>query len=210
MTVKPMIDVVRCANGARGTACTTLLKQIFSFRLRSFIVNNCIPQVGELNMARVVPGLHIQTANTILLFYALSMDGTSTTQSVQVQHIRNATVKITYADTTFLVDPMIGRKGAYPGFEGTYRSHLRNPMIELPMPAENVIEGVDAVIVSHTHLDHWDDVAQELLPKGIPLFAQHETDAQIIRAQGFSNVRILGEDTVFEGVHLAKTGGAAR
>ncbi|KAF9117281.1 hypothetical protein BGW39_002385 [Mortierella sp. 14UC] len=135
------------------------------------------------------------------------MESTPTTQTVQVQHIRNATVKIKYADTTFLVDPMLARKDAYPGFEGTYRSHLRNPMIELPMPAEDVMEGVDAVIVSHTHLDHWDDAAQKLLPKGIPLFAQDEADAQIIRAQGFTDVRILGEDTVFEGIHLAKTGG---
>ncbi|KAK9663691.1 hypothetical protein K7432_018078 [Basidiobolus ranarum] len=80
-------------------------------------------------------------------------------------------------------------------------------MIELPMPAEDVIEGVDAVIVSHTHSDHWDDVAQELLPKGIPLFVQHEIDAQIIRAQGFINVHVLGENTVFEGIRLEKTGG---
>ncbi|KAF9177373.1 hypothetical protein BGZ50_008815, partial [Haplosporangium sp. Z 11] len=130
-----------------------------------------------------------------------------TTQPVQIQHIRNATEKITYAGKVFLVDPLLAKKEAYPGFEGTYRSHLRIPAVELPMPVENIMEGVDAVIVSHTHLDHWDDAAQELLPKGIPLFAQDESDAQIIRAQGFTDVRILGEDVVFEGVHLTKTGG---
>ncbi|KAG9067674.1 hypothetical protein KI688_011261 [Linnemannia hyalina] len=146
-------------------------------------------------------------ARFFLFLYTPSMESTLTTQSVQIQHIRNATAKIKYADTTFLVDPMLARKDAYPGFEGTYRSHLRNPMIELPMPVEDVMEGVDAVIVSHTHLDHWDDAAQELLPKGIPLFAQDEVDAQVIRAQGFTDVRVLGEDTVFGGVHLAKTGG---
>lgn len=135
------------------------------------------------------------------------MESTTTTLSVQVQHIRNATAKIKYADTTFLVDPMLAKKGAYPGFKDTYRSHLRNPIIELPIPVEDVLKGVDAVIVSHTHLDHWDNAAQELLPKGIPLFAQDEVDAKIIRAQGFTDVRILGEDTVFDGVHLTKTGG---
>jgi len=36
---------------------------------------------------------------------------------------------------------------------------------------EQVISGVDAVIVTHTHLDHWADAAQKALPKGIPLFA---------------------------------------
>lgn len=132
---------------------------------------------------------------------------TPTPRSVKIQHIRNATVKITYADKVFLVDPMLSKKDAYPGFEGSYRSHLRNPMIDLPMPAEDVMEGIDAVIVSHTHLDHWDDAAQELLPKGIPLFAQDESDAQIIRGQGFTDVRILGANVIFEGVHLSKSGG---
>ncbi|KAG0012470.1 hypothetical protein BGZ81_001566 [Podila clonocystis] len=49
------------------------------------------------------------------------------------------------------------------------------------MSAADIMEGVDAVIVSHTNLDHRDDAAQELLPKGIPLFSQDEIDAQIIR-----------------------------
>src|SRR3546814_9379413 len=52
------------------------------------------------------------------------------TEQVQLQQIRNATLKITYADTTFLIDPMLSKKGSYPGFEGTYRSQLRNPRSE--------------------------------------------------------------------------------
>nr|WP_226893104.1 MBL fold metallo-hydrolase [Pectobacterium aquaticum] len=124
-----------------------------------------------------------------------------------MQQIRNATVKITYAGTTFLIDPMLAKKGAYPGFEGTYRSHLRNPLVDLPESADNVISGVDAVIVTHTHLDHWDDAAQKALPKDIPLFAQHEADAQLIRSQGFKNVRVLTGEAEFGGVKITKTGG---
>lgn len=125
----------------------------------------------------------------------------------QVQQIRNATVKITYGDTTFLVDPMLAKQGAYPGFENTYRSELRNPLVGLPMPFEEMIDDVDAVIVTHTHLDHWDDAAQELLPKDIPLFAQNAADAELIRSQGFSDVRILDGDAEFGGVKMHKTGG---
>ncbi|WMC11662.1 MBL fold metallo-hydrolase [Oceanimonas pelagia] len=126
---------------------------------------------------------------------------------VQLQLIRNATVKISYADTTFLIDPMLAKKGAYPGFEDTYRSHLRNPLVELPMPAEAVFDDVDAIIVTHTHLDHWDDAAQALLPKDTPLFAQHEADAKLIRSQGFKDVRVLGDSAEFGGVTLSRTGG---
>ena len=129
------------------------------------------------------------------------------TQQVQLQQIRNATVKITYADTTFLIDPMLSKKGAYPGFEGTYRSTLRNPLVELPMSEQDVLAGVDAVIVTHTHLDHWDDAAQQLLPKDIPLFTQHQADATMIREQGFSNVQVLSDKAEFGGVTLSKTGG---
>ena len=126
---------------------------------------------------------------------------------MQMQQIRNATAKITYADTTFLIDPMLAKKGTYPGFENTYRSELRNPLVELPMSAEEAIAGVDAVIVTHTHLDHWDDAAQQLLPKDLPLFVQNAADAEMIRKQGFRDVRILGERTEFNGVTLSKTGG---
>lgn len=127
--------------------------------------------------------------------------------TLQIQHIRNATVKISYGDTVFLVDPMLAPKGTYPGFENTYRSELRNPMVELPIPVEEVLADVDAVIVTHTHLDHWDEVAQQLISKETPLFVQNHFDAQIIRDQGFSDVRILEGIDEFEGVKLIKTSG---
>jgi len=130
-----------------------------------------------------------------------------TSHKVDLQQVRNATVKITYGDTTFLIDPMLAKKGAYPGFENTYRSNLRNPLVDLPESPDKVISGVDAVIDTHTHLDHWDDAAQKALPKDIPLFTQHEDDAQLIRSQGFKNVRVLTDEAEFGGVKITKTGG---
>lgn len=129
------------------------------------------------------------------------------TPPVQVQLIRNATVKVTYGDTTFLVDPMLAPKDAYPGFAGTYRSELRNPLIDLPMSAQDVVKDVDAVIVTHTHLDHWDEAAQKQLRKDLPLFAQDDADAGVIRAQGFTDVRVLGQNAAFGGVSLSQTDG---
>ncbi len=137
---------------------------------------------------------------------ALAADN-SVTKVVQIQQIRNATAKISYAGKTFLLDPYLAKKGTHPGFPGTFNSQLRNPLIELPMPVKDVLTGVDAIIVSHTHLDHWDGGDHQSIPKAIPLFVQDETDAKLIRGQGFSNVRILGESSVFEGVQLTKIGG---
>ncbi|KPB94511.1 hypothetical protein ALQ72_00414 [Pseudomonas syringae pv. maculicola] len=126
---------------------------------------------------------------------------------IDLQQVRNATVKISYGGTTFLIDPMLSKKGTYPGFENTYRSDLRNPLVDLTESPEKVISGVDAVIVTHTHLDHWDDAAQRALPKDIPLFTQHEEDAKLIRSQGFKNVRVLTDEGEFGGVKITKTGG---
>lgn len=125
---------------------------------------------------------------------------------VEFQQIRNATIKLTYGGTTFLVDPLLAKKDAYPGFAGTYHSERRWPLVDLPMPVAEVTDA-DAVIVTHTHLDHWDDAARASLPKTLPIFVQNETDAAIIRKDGFTDVRILTDDTVFEGTRLHRTDG---
>ncbi|MFA9499371.1 MBL fold metallo-hydrolase [Mannheimia sp. E30BD] len=91
---------------------------------------------------------------------------------ISYQHIRNATAKITYGDATFLVDPYLAEKGRYAGFAGTKNSEQRNPLIELAEPVESILKDIDAVIVTHTHDDHWDEVAQKLIDKNLPIFVQ--------------------------------------
>lgn len=126
--------------------------------------------------------------------------------AVGFQQIRNATIKLDYAGTTFLIDPMLAKKDAYPGFEGTYNSELRYPLVELPMPMSEVMDA-DVIIVTHTHADHWDDEAKRSLPRNLPLFVQNEADAASIRQDGFTDVRVLTRDTVFNGTQLSITGG---
>ncbi|WP_338628780.1 MBL fold metallo-hydrolase [Enterobacter sp. JJBC] len=124
------------------------------------------------------------------------------------QHIRNATGRIEIADKTFLIDPMLAKKGEYPGFEGTHNSQYRNPMVELPMKVEDTYKGVEAILITHTHMDHWDPAAQKLLPKNMPIIAQHQADAELIRSQGFTNVQVLNETIHFGDVTVTKTHGA--
>ena len=143
------------------------------------------------------------------LIFALIATTVATTAHAEIsyQHIRNATAKIEMAGSTFLVDPYLAPKGSYAGFEGTINSQKRNPLIDMKEPVEKVLEGVDAVIVTHTHADHWDEYAQKVLPKTLPIFVQNAGDAQIIRSQGFKDVRVLGKNTEFNKVKLSKTGG---
>jgi L-ascorbate metabolism protein UlaG (beta-lactamase superfamily) len=129
-----------------------------------------------------------------------------TSAQAKLTQVRNATLRIDYGGVRFLVDPLLAEKGAYPGFEGTANSQLRNPLVPLPMPLEDIVN-VDAVIVTHLHSDHWDDAAKARLPKLLPLFAQDEQDAAQIRSAGFTDVRVLTETSEFNGVKLSKTGG---
>ncbi|AKM90982.1 TPA: MBL fold metallo-hydrolase [Neisseria meningitidis] len=69
------------------------------------------------------------------------------------------------------------------------------------------IYGVDAVIVTHTHEDHWGETAARSIPKNLPVYVQHQADAAKIRSQGFTDVRVLNGSTVFNGVTISKTGG---
>lgn len=115
---------------------------------------------------------------------------------MKITQVRNATLLIDYARTTFLIDPMLAEKGAWEGFAGTARSHLRNPMTELPLKIEDLLN-VDIIIVTHTHLDHWDEAAQKLIPADKLIYTQNESDERLIRSQGFTNVRVLQDENVF-------------
>ncbi|EKN5090107.1 MBL fold metallo-hydrolase [Yersinia enterocolitica] len=145
------------------------------------------------------------------LFSAIFLSATivsSAFASDNYQQIRNATGRIEIAGKTFLIDPMLAKKNTYPGFEGTHNSQLRFPLVELPVSIEDTYKDVEGVIVTHTHLDHWDPEAQQKLPKDILVIAQHEDDAKLIRSQGFKNVKVLNETMQFGDVTVVKTHGA--
>jgi L-ascorbate metabolism protein UlaG (beta-lactamase superfamily) len=125
---------------------------------------------------------------------------------MKFQQLRNATIIIEYAGKKILVDPMLAEKGSVPGFEGTINSHLANPLVDLPVSIDEILD-VDAVIVTHIHPDHWDEAAINLVPKNMLIFAQNEKDAAEIQAAGFSHIRVLGENTVFDDITLIKTPG---
>jgi len=126
---------------------------------------------------------------------------------MNIHQIRNATIVVEYAGKKFLIDPMLAEKGAYPPFPNALRQDQNNPLVGLPTSLDTIVQGIDAVIVTHLHSDHWDEAAKEALPKEIKIFSQNEEDATEIRNDGFKNVEVLQEDTVFEGIQLIKTKG---
>ena len=100
--------------------------------------------------------------------------------------VRNATLLLETSEGLVLVDPMLRDAGTTPPIENT-PNPLRNPLVELPFPAEEVVGGLSSCIVTHLHGDHFDDAAACLLPLDLPILTQPES-ASALRERGFSRV----------------------
>ena len=118
--------------------------------------------------------------------------------------VRNATLLLELAGKRVLVDPMLDGAGARPPIEGT-RNPVANPTAPLPMPPEEVVRGLDAVVVTHRHRDHLDGTAEQLLPRDVPVFCQPE-DEEALRELGLE-ARPVDEDVDWEGLRIVRTPG---
>ncbi len=121
---------------------------------------------------------------------------------MQLQLIRNATLLLDYAGQHILIDPDFGPKHSRRSFTGK----SPNPMVDLPMLPEKILRGVETVIVSHLHADHFDTVAHTVVPKNVPLFCQPENET-FIREKGFEQVMPIADKIDWRGMHITRTGG---
>ena len=119
-----------------------------------------------------------------------------------VQLIRNATLVVNYAGKRILVDPMFFPKGAFDPLAGK----ARNPMVDLPLAVEEIINGVDMVLVTHTHPDHFDPVASQTLNRSIKLINQ-PADEEYFHNAGFSNAETVSDHITWQGITIHRTDG---
>ncbi|MGR9371327.1 MBL fold metallo-hydrolase [Rhizobium leguminosarum] len=122
---------------------------------------------------------------------------------MKLQLIRNATLKLDYAGRTVLIDPYFAPKHSQPSFAG----RSPNPLVELPVSIDKILDGVELVIVSHLHEDHFDEVAMEHVPKHMPIICQPGDEAEI-RGAGFTEVSPLTDIATWEGLTLTRREGS--
>jgi L-ascorbate metabolism protein UlaG (beta-lactamase superfamily) len=121
---------------------------------------------------------------------------------MQIQSIRNATMRIQYHGHLFVCDPYLADKFTRPSYTGK----SPNPLVDLPMPATDVIKGAEFFILSHLHSDHFDPAAAEILPKDKPVFCQ-PGDQCALKDKGFTNVIPVDDTAECNGIHLRRFSG---
>jgi L-ascorbate metabolism protein UlaG (beta-lactamase superfamily) len=127
---------------------------------------------------------------------------------VRIRFIRHATFVFEADGLKIMVDPMLAPAGAAEPVANT-PNQRRNPLVDLPFDDEEtraLLDEIDAVLVTHTHNDHWDGSARDLIPKQTPILCQPE-DEDKIRTAGFRQVKPVDDDLEWRGLRLTRTGG---
>lgn len=125
--------------------------------------------------------------------------------AMRLRLIRHATLELDYGGRRLLVDPMLDPAEARGPVANTPNDR-RNPLVELPEPAEEVAARAELVLVTHLHADHLDDTAVALLKGDRPVLCQPE-DADTLRERGFTDARPVEDTLEVDGVSVTRTGG---
>ncbi len=116
--------------------------------------------------------------------------------------VRSATLLLDVGGRRILVDPMLDDAGARPPIEGT-ANPVRNPTVALPLPVADIVRGLDAVLVTHRHRDHFDETAERVLPRNVPVFCQPE-DEEALAALGL-DAQAVADSIDWDGLTLVRT-----
>lgn len=123
---------------------------------------------------------------------------------MKIQLIRHATMLIYVNGKKILVDPMLSPQGTMEAIPNVANQN-NNPLVELPIEIHK-ITNIDAILLTHTHRDHLDSTAIELLPKYIPVFCQPE-DTKKIQSEGFLSIYPIQEFLIWDGITFNRTKG---
>ena len=121
---------------------------------------------------------------------------------MRIRLLRNATMRISYGGTAWLTDPYLAPRFSRPSFRGL----SPNPLVDLPCSPGEAVAGVDAVIVSHLHSDHFDPLARGLLAKTVPLFCQ-PWDREEIEREGFVQAMPVEDSVPWREVRVTRVPG---
>src|SRR6478609_10626586 len=95
-------------------------------------------------------------------------------KKTSIRLLRHATMLVELNGVKFFIDPMLSPKNGMDPVKNA-GNEIRIPMVDLPASSDEmtkIINEADAVIITHTHRDHWDAAAQNTIPKNKLLLVQ--------------------------------------
>ncbi|MGH8434759.1 MAG: MBL fold metallo-hydrolase [Pseudomonas sp.] len=103
---------------------------------------------------------------------------------MKITQLRNATLIVEFGDVRLLVDPMLAAQGQIPPLKWLTGNRRRNPLVELPDNASELLEQVTHCLITHCqkgHFDHLDRAGVRWLrERNIPVLCMAE-DADYLR-----------------------------
>lgn len=121
---------------------------------------------------------------------------------MKVHHLRNATLIIETGEKVILVDPMLGKRGSSaPPFTVFRFKPKRNPILNLPAHAMDLVERTTHCLITHLHPDHLDSTAEAILrSKNTPVMCSIK-DAKTLKKRGLNVVQAIeyGKESEFLG-----------
>lgn len=116
-------------------------------------------------------------------------------------HVRHATSIITYGGIKFLTDPILSDKGVAPAIPMT-PCKRKNPLVGLSTSVDTLVNA-DVVLSTHSHLDHFDQKAVELLKKDMPIICQ-DIDEKVFNDYGFNNIIPADKTIEYKGIKITR------
>ncbi|WP_019038594.1 MBL fold metallo-hydrolase [Psychroflexus tropicus] len=110
---------------------------------------------------------------------------------MRYHHIRNATAVIEIGSEAILIDPMLGEPGTIEAFTKDRFPAIRNPLVELPAKAYDLLKKVTHVLITHQHADHLDEAGVNFLKDNQLPITCSRLDAEDLKSKGLNVAREL-------------------
>ncbi|MDT0621460.1 MBL fold metallo-hydrolase [Croceitalea vernalis] len=111
---------------------------------------------------------------------------------MRIHHLRNATMVIETNDKVILIDPMLGKKGtAGPSFTLFRFKPRRNPIVDLPNNAMEIVNKATHCLITHLHPDHLDKVAEDFLRENKLAIICSSKDEKELKKRGLNVLQVI-------------------
>ncbi|MDP4180904.1 MAG: MBL fold metallo-hydrolase [Bacillota bacterium] len=121
-----------------------------------------------------------------------------------IQLIRHANIILRINNMKIVVDPLLSPKGSMTPVKNVPNQDY-NPLVELPIPKESILN-CDALMITHLHRDHFDELAATMIPKDTPVFCQPEDESEI-KDKGFCNVISIKDAFIWNDISFKRVTG---